>query len=70
MQTQKRNSIRPPKVDTSERPMGKKMKPLRPPRVAPSEVPMVTQEERNHTAPKIQIETHKMATQIEDETLT
>ena len=56
-------------VDTSERPMGGG-EPLRPPRVAPSEAPMVTQEERNHTAPKIPIETQKMATQIEDETLT
>ena len=39
-------------------------KPGRPPRVAPSKIAMVTQEEMNHMAPKILIETHNMATQI------
>ena len=46
-----------------------KSKPRIPPRVAPSKVPMVTQGEINHMSPTIPIETHNMATQIEDEPL-
>ena len=46
-------------IETNEK------KPGRPPRVAPSKIAMVTQEEMNHMAPTIPIETHNMATQIE-----
>ena len=62
----RKKTVISPRVSPIEVPKETKerRKPGRPTRAAPSEVPMVAQEERNHMALTLILETHNTVTQI------